>query len=592
MGSLLALALSAAVLLPPWPLSPDGDVVAVRGADDLVARGAEVERIAPGLFWVRPAEGSRSVVLAAGDARAEAAVEPAAGTIEITADPPAPVKGRDLTVQLVLAVRDASGGLDAGAAPPLVVASSGQIQDLSADGPGRFRASYRPAPARHPEVAVLFALSPRCPQCATPRAVGDLILPLAAAIDLPGESEPGIRTTVSVGGRTFGPVIAGEDGRFKVPILVPPGARALAHSVDAIGNTRETPLDLGLPEVDRIACAAWPRALPADGRSEADLWCAAAEAAGAPAQRPVVRVTASAGVVAAPEELRPGLLRARYRAPRGGGGGEAVLAVAYPAGGAASRDEVRIALGSGPPAEILASLEREPVLPGASVAARTSVRDARGDTVGAPRGPAGAVVGFVSPERFVAQAAGAGWVQRASLSFALPPGRTLATLGLRRRGAEWVAEARTHDARPAVGVPLAFGSGARATTDARGEARVAAAGPAETVVSQDGARAAAWEGFEPPEAPTAIARELEVHLRPGSPVDVVARVEGRTLRWQVQDAAGGPLSARPVVLRASGLVVGPPQLLPGGGRATLGPGRGTVAVVDVETGVAAVVEVH
>jgi hypothetical protein len=155
-----------------------------------------------------------------------------------------------------------------------------------------------------------------------------------------------------------------------------------------------------------------------------------------------------------------------------------------------------------------------------------------------------------------------------------------------------VAEARAHDARPASGVALLFGSGARATTDARGEARCPASGPTETVASPDGARAAGFEGLEPPEAPTAVSREIEVRLRPASPVDVVARVDGRTLRWRVEDASGAALSGRAVVLRGSGVEVGPAEAEPGGGRAALGAGRGTVAVVDGETGVAAVVEVR
>jgi hypothetical protein len=231
------------------------------------------------------------------------------------------------------------------------------------------------------------------------------------------------------------------------------------------------------------------------------------------------------------------------------------------------------------------------VLLGATVPARTSVRDARGDALGAPRCPEGALDGFVAPDRFVARRAGDGWVQRAPLSFALPPGGALATLALRRAGETWVAEARSHDARPSAGVPLVFGSGARATTDARGEARAPATGPVETVTSSDGARAAGWAGIDPPLAPTAISRVVEVRLRPPSPVDVVARVEGRTLHWRVEDAAGAPVAGRAVVLRGSGLEVGPPVAEPGGGRAALGPGQGTVAVIDAETGVAAVVEV-
>jgi len=70
------------------------------------------------------------------------------------------------------------------------------------------------------------------------------------------------------------------------------------------------------------------------------------------------------------------------------------------------------------------------------------------------------------------------------------------------------------DGRPAAGVRLRFGSGAEATTDARGEARTAARGETETVSGPRGLRAAGWEGIEPPEAPFEIERKIEVRLRP------------------------------------------------------------------------------
>ena len=61
----LALALSPApagsdgdLRLPPWPLSPDGDVVAVTGGASLSAEGGAASEIAPGLWRVVPAPGA------------------------------------------------------------------------------------------------------------------------------------------------------------------------------------------------------------------------------------------------------------------------------------------------------------------------------------------------------------------------------------------------------------------------------------------------------------------------------------------------------------------------------------------------------
>ncbi len=592
-GSLLALALAAApeILLPPWPLSPDGELVAVRGGVEPSADGATVERVGGGLFRVLPSAGAVRVTLRAGTAEAVAPVEPPPGTIALHVEPPAPVKNRDRTVAIRMEVRRASGDLDSDAPAPVIAVSSGTIRDIAPEGPGRYRAVYELASTRHPEVAVVLALVPRCPLCPTPRASGHAVLPLASAVDLPGIAEPGARTTVVIAGRSFGPAVADARGRFSIPVLIPPGAHVASGStVDTLGNRRATPIDLQLPEVDRLACAAWPRAIPADGRSESAIWCVAATIGGVPLEGARLTLAAPVGDASALEPARGALQRARYRPPSGGGGREAAIRAAFPEGGAASRDEVRIALVTGPPAEISATIPREPVPVGAAVAAEVLVRDARGDVVGRAAAPPGSAEGFVASDRFIARAAGRS--QEAPLRFALAPGSEVATLTLRRDRQGWAAEARTVDGRPAAGAPLRFGGGAVARTDERGEARAPGPAAAETVVAPGGARAAGWAGVAPPTAPFEISRTVQVALRPASTVDVAARVDAGAVRWNVEDAAGRPLPGRRVALRADGVELGPAEPDGDGGRAVIRGGRGLVAVVDVDTGVAAIVEVR
>lgn len=592
LGPLAALAFAATpeILLPPWPLAPDGEVVAVRGGAPLEAEDGAVVPVGPGLFRVVPAPGVEHITLRAGEARAAAPVEPPSGTVEFLVRPAAPVKGKDAAVEIEMLVRRPAGEPDGDAPAPVVKVSAGRIRDLAPMGSGRFRAVYEPAPTRHPELAVLLALVPRCPLCATPRAIGHAVVPLPAAIDLPGRSEPGTRTTLTVGGRSFGPATADARGRFSVAVVVPPGARfASAVSVDALGNRKTTTVDLELPEVDRLACAAWPLAIPADGRSEAAVWCVASTPAGAPAEAARLALSAAPGEVGRLAPARGALQRATYRPPTGGGGRDALLRAAYPDGGAASADEVRIALATGAPAEIAVAVARDPVPFGAAVRADATVRDARGDVVGRAAGPPGATEGFVATDRFVA--ARGGRSQQAPVAFALSPGREVASVTLRREGRSWLAEARTVDGRPAAGVPLRFGSGAVVTTDARGEARAGGPDAAETVVAPGGARAAGWVGMAPPRAPFEIARTVEIPLRPESAVDVVARVEAGALHWTVEDGEGRPIAGRRVALRGDGVVLGPVVAESAGGRAAIEGGRGVVAVVDVETGVAAVVEV-
>jgi hypothetical protein len=510
-AALLALTLAAArILVPPWPISPDGESVAVTGSDVLDADGADVAPLAPGLWRVVPSPGFRRVTLRAGAERAVLDVERGPGEIAISAFPAAPVKGEDAEVSLDLVVRGPDGEVDGAAERPVLAASCGTVRDVVANGPGRFRAVYEPGPSPAPEVAVLVALSPRCPLCPTPRAVGAASLPIAGAIELPGRTDPRASVTVMVRRKPFGPVRADAKGRFSVPIVVPPGARWVkATSVDRAGTATTRAVDLRIPDTERLACAAFPPALPADGVSTAGIWCAGADPRGRLASPPVFVATPRAGA-AGPSEPLGALAHALYRAPKGGAGAESLVARA--AGFGAAR--VPLALAAGAPDSIAVWLAKDPVPPGATIVARLAVLDARGDVLGKPSGPSDAREGFVAPDRFVAPESSRGGTLRAPLSFALPPGTEAATVSLRRAGRDWIAAARTVDARPAVGVLLRFGSGPEVRTDAAGDARVPARGRSETVIGPGGVRAAGWEGFEPPAAPIEIARKIDVKLRP------------------------------------------------------------------------------
>lgn len=593
-GACLALALGAEIRLPPWPLSRDGDLVAVEPAGaTLRAEGARLEAAGEGLWRVAPEGEAREVRLAADGATALAPVEPPPGRILLRADPARPVKGRDAAVSLSAEVLDAGGRPDPAALAPVFACSAGVVEGVAPAGPGRFTASFRPSPAHHPDVAIIIAISPRCPLCATPRAVGGVAIPVSARTRVPGHTEPRVKVTVEVAGRAFGPVEADAEGRFLVPVEVPPGERqGRGISLDSLGNERVEELDLKLPPVRQLGCAAWPRVLPADGRSRAGIWCLATDARGRPAPGPGLAVGARLGRATAPGPAGDGFLhRARYIAPRGGGGSADRLTISSAAAGPASTLELPVALATGPPASMGWQLEREPVVPGTSVPARTWARDEWGDALAAPSGPPGATEGFVAGGLFRARATAGDWVQRAELRIELAPSTNAAALWLAREGREWVATARDVDGRPAAGVPLRFGSGEVATTGARGTARIAARGDAQTVSAPGGARAAAWTGHRVRAPPAELSLVAEVPLGPPAPVDVLATVRGGELHWRVVGADGRPLAGRKVWLEADGPRLGPAEPHGEGGRCRV-QGRGTVAVVDAASGVAAVVEVR
>lgn len=474
------------------------------------------------------------LAVAAPDATAPRATP---GTIAFAFDPAAPVKGRDAAVTVRLDVRDAAGNaLAPPAGPPRVAVSSGVLGPLRAgDAPGRWEARWEPSRAPQPEVAAFLALAPRCPRCPEPLAAGGARLPISAAVELPGRSEPGVSVTVEIAGRSWGPVTADADGRFLLPAVVPPGARwGLATSRSSLGNEKRTKLDLQLDDRPGLLCAAWPGKLPADGATEGGLACLGWTAEGRAIDAGSLRATADRGSVVAasgvgpapgpprreadppgPEEEGRTVWLARYRPPAGGVAPDRIAVTGGPSRAPASAS-LTVELVPGPPASIEWKVEGEPALPGSSVPVRARVLDAFGSVVG----EATAVDGSIVDGRLRIRPDYGDGRQRVTLRFTPSPG-------------------------------------------------------------EDGAP-----------APAALSREVEVALRPPGTLDVTAWLEGGWLRWRVVGPDGAPLRGRRVSIDADGVELGPLEPDGEGGRCAVRRGRGTISVTDVPSGVSALLEVR
>lgn len=585
----LALGAEGALALPPWPLSPDGELIAVPGDAVPSVEGGTVEREGGGLWRVRPEPGSEKVRIRVGAEGVEAAVEPPPGRILVTADPPAPVKGRDRQVRLRFDAVDPRGEPLALPSPPAVHASVGRLGALAPEQggpPGRYVATWEPSESPQPEVLGIVAIAPRCPLCATPLAQGVARLPISAAIDLPGRSDPGVATRVEVAGRSWGPVRADAAGRFSIPVVVPPGSRwASATSMSAAGNERRSRIDLQLPEAPGLHCAAWPPRLAGDGRSEAGLHCVAWTAAGGPLDPAPLRGAAEKGKIRS-QRSDAGAWSARYVPPADGSGTDAI-AITWGAS-ATPRADLRVALETGAPASIAWEVEGEPAAPGVRLRASARALDARGALLGEALSADGAYSGGALQVRQTFGDA----VQRLTLRYALPAGAAAATLSLHRVGGEWIAAVRDAAARPVAGVEVRCGDGSRGITDARGETRCAARGEAQTATASGGLRAAGWAAAPLPVPPVAVEREVTLALRPAGAVDVAATIEGRWIRWRILSPEGEPLAGRAVSVASGSVELGPVEAADGGGRCAVRSGTGSVAVTDEESGATALVEVR
>ncbi|MDZ4695645.1 MAG: hypothetical protein SGI86_10895 [Deltaproteobacteria bacterium] len=130
-----------------------------------------------------------------------------------------------------------------------VGANVGTIVAVSPQDDGAFVVRFDLPEKRFPQVAMIGASA----QVGGYRTSGFVIVPLKALASPAFETDPGAVVTLKVGEKVYGPVRAGQDGRVRVPVVVPPGIyTATARSTGTGGKTTEQTIDLGLPDFPRI----------------------------------------------------------------------------------------------------------------------------------------------------------------------------------------------------------------------------------------------------------------------------------------------------------------------------------------------------
>lgn len=199
-------------------------------------------------------------------------------------------------------------------APPIVRASTGTLSAPVRTAPGKWRLTFTPPKERFPHVAILSAQVDQ----AESSTVGFYALPLWGKGRLEVKTKPDSEVVVYIGNRAFGPVKADGRGSAYVDILAPPGPeRAVARSVDPVGNESQKTVDLGVPPFNRLGLVNVDEVAAADGTGEAQLLAFAVDKKGAPLFDAPLQVKASVGELAgAPLGIAPGVYRILYRPGR------------------------------------------------------------------------------------------------------------------------------------------------------------------------------------------------------------------------------------------------------------------------------------
>jgi hypothetical protein len=311
-----------------------------------------------------------------------------AGRIEVQSEPDRLMAGQGQKAYLRIQVQDAQGQALVGRALELT-ANVGRIETLEDLGGGSYRAVYVPPDDPYPQVAILMVANPAGARLERV-AVARVVIPITARVELPGKTAPGTSMQMVVAGRRFGPVRADRNGRFSLPILVPPGfGSAEATSIDRVGNRKTRRISLFLPETNQLGLWAYPRRLMADGRSRSRLLVTFMDPFGALRDQADlgpssgVRIQAQRGSLAELKHLQTGLYETYYTAPETIGDGRDRIEVSFPGGGSRSRAEVLLELLPGPATrvefqvpDLLASDGQTPA------ALEVRVFDVRGNPVG------------------------------------------------------------------------------------------------------------------------------------------------------------------------------------------------------------------
>ena len=619
------------LLGPSGTVGPDGFEVALRrvdaagrsqplGAAALTAEGGQIEELAPTAalrrYRVVAKAGARQVRLRAraGALTTEATfpVGPPSTRLTLSLDPPAPVKGRELEATLTVRVLRPDGAPDLDSATPVLKANVGTIEGLHLSAPGQYTASYRLPATRYPEVAVVVAL------CAWPYpdsvygAVGGLRVPLSTAIELPGQTEPEAQMSISLAGTSFGPVRAGADGRFKLPVVVPPGfGRASGVAVDKLGNRRTLPIDLRLPPTDQLACVVNPSRLPNDGSGKARVLCATSDPFGKVLASSKVRLVAQRGTLSPGRAIDEGLMEWTYWAPPPSEATADVLRAEWFSGKTVSREELSIELQQGPAARAQLLLRSKVAHRGARIPLGLQVADA----FGRPRAGA-TLVASASTGALVPLGEGDAGVLAVDYRPPLDGGPDEAQLSLSAYGPLGERPARLWawaegdglfgavvdlEDRPVPRQKLLL-DGSKVVTGDDGTARLRDLSDGRFELGH-----AAWPGlratlfifdekaqlFPLGHRPSTPPVSASMRLAPAVPVNVRLEVSGRKVRYWVESPEGEVLEHRELKVALSSGTLGAAQVTHGIWSAAVNLERpGTLSVADVVTGVTALAEVR
>lgn len=274
------------------------------------------------------------------------AVRPPFGSaLGVVANPAQMVLGQDEEATLSFRIDDL------GAATSLddldVRVSSGEVQNLTYMGSGRFTARYVAPKVNYPQLALVTVADRRDRD----KLYAATVIPLQGKTNYPVPTRPGATVILRIAGRDYGPVTANDRGRVMIPVIVPPGVEYAdkVEVVDAVTN--ESRIDLRVPETKRLTLFPMPDTLVADEAGATPVRVAVFTRDGQPDEDAEVSFVATGGTVSEPVHEGGGIYSARFTPTPSAVGGQGNVRVSLK-GSSVQVDAIDFELAPGRPRAI------------------------------------------------------------------------------------------------------------------------------------------------------------------------------------------------------------------------------------------------
>ena len=276
-------------------------------------------------------------------------VPPAKSAVSVKASPDKAVLGRDTTVSLAIKLE----GGNVNGADLQVLASTGEVKNITPLGDGSYVAQYTPPTQQFPQLALFTVIDRRNPR----RTYGHAVVPLVGQANFPVKGEPNASIIVQIGEQPFGPVPSDASGMAQVPITVPPGTN-IAKVISVVDGKRlEDPLDLQVPPSNRVALFPVGASVPADNTVKIPVRAVVTRPTGEPDTKATVSFTVGSGTVSEAVHEGNGIYSARWTPAFGSAPSKASVQVSVADAKGPQSDSVELSLVPGRAASVAIAAE-------------------------------------------------------------------------------------------------------------------------------------------------------------------------------------------------------------------------------------------